>query len=170
MTSPLLTVPTLRTMLADTVTNWSRLGAPALCERFVLRNGWVLKGRKLPKSYERGPPKNCFQNAADLAARNRTRLRYVEGYAMRNRLLFPTLHAWCIDSKDRVIDPTWDDPQHCQYMGIPMTAHECWDEMKRTGVYGLIDPGMVNYEWMFRLDPGLKDEVEAVVGKVNLPG
>jgi hypothetical protein len=42
--------------------------------------------------------------------------------------------------------------------------------MKRTGVYGLIDPGMVNYEWMFRLDPGLKAEVEAVVGKVNLPG
>jgi len=83
MTSPLPTVPTLRALLADSVTNWGKLGAPALCERFVLNNGWVFKGRKLPKSYERGPPKNCFQNAADLAAQNRTRLRYVEGYAMR---------------------------------------------------------------------------------------
>jgi hypothetical protein len=134
-------------------------------ERFILRNGDEYKGRKLPKGYRRGTPKECYANAARLVG-EKPGLRYVEGFVWRDSLPLAIQHAWCIDAKGRVIDVTLGDPEKCQYMGIAVIRAELWDELRKTGYFGLLDSGLgLNTEWMFKIDPGLKAVVEAVMGK-----
>lgn len=48
-------------------------------------------------------PKACFRNAIHLAME--AGLAYCEGYAHSGIIVTP--HAWCLDAKGRVVDPTW---------------------------------------------------------------
>jgi hypothetical protein len=161
-------VTDLAKMMAQTAEQWAILGSPAICERFVLRNGRAFAGRKLPKSYRRGKMKQCYSNSADLVSRQ-PGLRYVEGFAMRDDIAFAFQHAWAIDAKDRVIDITLDRPGECQYVGVVMSRDECWAEMAKTGFYGVMDTGVrgINVDWMYRVDPELKAIVKAIVAKGN---
>jgi hypothetical protein len=153
----------LRAYLQQMADNWAQLGAPALMERFILRNGDEYEGRPLPKGYKLGTPKECYCNAATLVFQ-RPGLRYVEGYVWREGLPLAIQHAWCIDAKGRVIDNTLQDTERCQYMGIGVIRAELWEELQKTGYYGLLDTGMgLNTNWMFRIDPDLKDIVEGIV-------
>jgi len=139
---------------------WATIGAAALGERFVIRNGKEYVGRKKPKRYRLGTPKQCFQNATHLVT-DHTDLRYVEGYAMHKDIQFPFLHAWAIDPVGRVIDITLREPEDYEFMGIALTRHQLWQALHKKQVYGLFDHGFgMNYQWMFEVDPGLKDEVE----------
>lgn len=52
-----------------------------------------------------GQQKACYANAQYLA-RTRKGLRYAEGFATG---VVPVEHAWCVDEKGRVVDPTWDE-------------------------------------------------------------
>jgi len=153
----------LRAYLQQMADNWAKLGAPALMERFVLRNGDEFEGRKLPKGYRLGTPKECFYNAAMLVL-DKPGLRYVEGYVWREGLPLAIHHAWVIDAKGRVIDNTLRDPERCQYMGVGYIRAELWNELQKNQYYGLLDSGMgLNADLMFRIDPDLKDMVEAVM-------
>lgn len=79
-----------------------------------LRDGWVYKGvhnfllREArvwsPDAgiLKRGTPKNCFDNAYQLAKRRGW--RYVEGYATS---IIPVHHAWVVDDADRIVEKTW---------------------------------------------------------------
>lgn len=67
-----------------------------------------------PEPPARGPMKECFRNAGWLS--RTTRLHYVEGYAVRGRLMLPLAHAWCVDDDGRVYDPTW--PDGTDYFGV----------------------------------------------------
>jgi hypothetical protein len=94
----------LTDLLKERVAMWAELGNPALGERFTLRNGKAYKGRKLPtNSYRRGEMKQCFSNSANLVQGQR-RLRYVEGYAMRDSLAYPFHHAWCLNGAGGVVE------------------------------------------------------------------
>lgn len=153
----------LRDYLQQMATNWARLGAPALMERFIVRNGDEYEGRRLPKGYKRGTPKECYSNAARLVF-DKPGLRYVEGYVWRNDLPLAIQHAWCIDAKGRVIDVTLKDPERCQYMGIACIRGELWEELQKTGYFGLLDSGFgLNTDWMFKIDPDLKDIAEGIM-------
>lgn len=57
--------------------------------------------------YPRGPAKQCYKNATQLAL-DCPELTYVEGVAQGGALLIP--HAWCIDPEGRVIEATWPVP------------------------------------------------------------
>jgi hypothetical protein len=152
-------------LLKERVAMWAELGNPALGERFTLRNGKAYKGRKLPtNSYRRGEMKQCFSNSANLVQGQR-RLRYVEGYAMRDSLAYPFHHAWCLNGAGGVVDVTLDRPEECQYFGVEMTATECWAELLKSGYFGVFFPGeMANLNWMYARDPALKVVVEAIKG------
>jgi len=58
----------------------------------------------------------------------------------------PVAHAWCVNQRDEVIDPTWRDPEHCAYYGIviPEDVLGCLMYLKRTyGFFGDIKLGML---------------------------
>jgi len=153
----------LHQQLKATAEQWAMLGAPALCERFVLRNGKEFDGAKRPKKYRRREMKQCFMNTTHLVSENGD-LRYVEGFAMAKDFPFVFLHAWAIDANDQVIDVTLRNPENYLYMGVVLTRLELHKELRKLEVYGLMDQGMgLNAEWMFRVDKELQAEVEAVM-------
>jgi hypothetical protein len=84
-----------------------------------------------------GPLGQCFENSILLAGRFKTKLRYVEGYAVDMDIGVPLEHAWCIDANDGVVDITWSGPRQCLYYGVsfpPVTAAQI---IKRLSYYGI---------------------------------
>jgi len=97
-------------------------------EAFVLKNGRYFKPAPLPKGIPHGDVNNCFKNAFVLAVKNKTRYLYCEGFASSG--LIPLIHAWVVDRKGRVIDPTWcpdGTNNKMEYYGIPFD----WDYVTR---------------------------------------
>lgn len=89
----------------------------------LLKDGKFYGAQPLPKRYAYGEMKQCFLNSARLALQT-PGLTYCEGVALA---IIPTHHAWCIDTKGRVIDPTWrtrendphgHNPGEMAYLGI----------------------------------------------------
>jgi hypothetical protein len=152
----------LKQQLQEKADQWAMLGAPAVVERFVARNGQEFVGRAKPKGYRLGTIKQCYSNATHLVL-NRKGLRYVEGYVIRGDLPIPIHHAWAIDADDQVIDVTLrgaDD--RCHYCGVVIPIEEVKAEIAKNGVYSVMDTGWgLNVDWMFRRDPGLKAEIDA---------
>jgi hypothetical protein len=83
---------------------------------FVLRYGKVYRAGPLPKRYVRRTPKACFYNARRLVLAAKG-LEYCEGYAIRAKIPLPIHHAWAVKG-ETVIDPTWGEPETCEYLGI----------------------------------------------------
>lgn len=148
-------------MLSRQVATWETMGHPAIVERFVLRNGTARKGR--PYSGPRGTPKECFANAARLALEDR-KATYVEGFVHRKDFPIVIHHAWC-QKGSRLVEVTLPDPEKFTYMGVSIDREVLSSQLVRNGVYGLLDTGTINYRLMFELDPGLRPEVERVIGR-----
>lgn len=108
----------LRENLTDLRDNFKMLGGNAawLLYDFVLRYGKPYLAATLPKRYVRRMPKACFYNARTLVLRAKG-LEYCEGYALRPNLGLPMHHAWAVKG-ETVIDPTWSEPETCEYLGI----------------------------------------------------
>jgi hypothetical protein len=88
-----------------------------------------------PTQPERGPKKQCFANAAQLA-RSTSGLHYVEGYAVAGRLMLPLAHAWCVDDEGRVYDPTWPDGR--DYYGVVFDRDRVEDLRQMTGSHDVL--------------------------------
>lgn len=147
---------TIKEFLTQTVNNWAAIGHPALMERFILRNGKEYTAQ--PYTGKRGTPKQCYENATHLHVGT-----YAEGYMWRGDLPILIQHAWrVLDGK--VIDPTLDRPEECQYMGIELDAGELFKELDRNKVYGVLDFGHgINHEFMFKRDPELRAIVDSIM-------
>lgn len=115
---------------------------------FVLRHGRSFEPSKKYDTIERGEMKQCYENASKLAMSSDA-FTYVEGYA---NVMIPVPHAWCVDDKDVVIDPTWEDSTKCQYFGVPFTDIYLRRRMLQTEVWGVFwsEGGgeMINLELM----------------------
>lgn len=86
--------------------------------QFVSRYGRVFEWRPKPPEIRQGVVKMCFENAYQLARKDRS-LTYVEGYATR---IIPTHHAWVVTPDGIVIDNTWAEGQYDDgraYFGVP---------------------------------------------------
>lgn len=151
----------VKRMLIDQVAAWEKMGHPAIVERFVLRNGIARRGS--PYSGERGEPKQCFANAAHFAL-DTPRATYYEGYVHRKDFPIVIHHAWCRVG-NRLCEVTLPDPEKFTYIGVPVDWKVLTSQLVSNRVYGLFDIGTINYRLMFELDPGLKPEVEAVIGR-----
>lgn len=65
-----------------------------------------------------GANKECFKNAARVTL-NRADVFYAEGYAVDLvGVPIPIAHAWLVNSRGQVIDPTWTDASDCAYFGV----------------------------------------------------
>jgi hypothetical protein len=145
----------LRDALVQRVEGWERLGAPALLERFILRNG---------KSYQptarigrKGKARACYRNASLIAMRGKA--TYVEGFTFVSEVH----HAWVSYHGDDAMDPTLDAMKHREYIGVAFDLKTLMREQLKSGVFGLLDPGFgLNHELMFRIDPQLREIVESV--------
>lgn len=93
-------------------------------EATVLQKGTVYRPHAYPASWKRGLPRNCYRNAADLMWKRTLGLTYVEGYAWAADVDHVTLHGWCVDRKGNVYDPTWDNTERNEYVGIPFNPAE----------------------------------------------
>ena len=92
-------------------------------EEFFLKHGRLYHPRQFPKRCQlwRGKPKECLYNALLLAVMYPD-FDYVEGYALHAdvRINRPVEHAWCVDGKGNVIDPTWHEKVGREYFGVAL--------------------------------------------------
>lgn len=104
-------------------------------ESWLLKHGRTWTPAPLPADVARGNMGQCFMNAAKLAL-VRHDLTYVEGIAFS---LIPCLHAWCVDRRGFVVDPTWKDPEKCQYFGAPFKRKFLGMFLYKSKQFGLLD-------------------------------
>lgn len=104
---------------------------------FVLEFGRYYVGGPRPPGIKRGHPQECYANAATLALKEQPEASYAEGYAYRNDLLRPFLHAWCV-LDGRVLDNTLHDPEDFDYFGIIIPKDMLIENERQTGTYGVL--------------------------------
>ena len=85
---------------------------------YVFKFGRYYEPAPLPSNFPLMKPNNCFANATHLAVMKR--LQYVEGFAFALAGWHLVHHAWCLDAKGRVIDPTWQ--LGMGYYGVPFDS------------------------------------------------
>lgn len=111
-----------------------RLGKYACFEEFILKHGRSFDNIvELPGEVKRGKSRECFKNAATLAIEYYPTWIYCEGYAAGP---IPVLHAWCVNRRGAVIDPTWNDGT--EYFGIPIKQSYLLKSLRENEVYGLL--------------------------------
>ena len=128
---------------------------------FILKNGRAFEKSPSSEGIRMGRPRECFRNATNLALRKRDLYTYVEGYAVNK--WFPThvaAHAWCIDSQNFVVDPTWEEGT--DYFGVAFRHDYLRRILKGKRDYGLI----ANHEMNYPLVTGEHRVDEALISKV----
>jgi hypothetical protein len=156
----------IKDVLEEQVAGWERLAFPDLLHRFILRNGRSY--RASATKVKLGEPKECFTNAAKhlLEHRNGT---YCEGVTLGSKFTFLFHHAWIVDFKGEVLDPTLADNTGHQYFGVEFTRREMLHELMRNGHYGLLDSGLgLNTRLMFGIDPKLKAICKEIASRKSL--
>ena len=108
-------------------------------EDLVLKHGSTWTGTERPADVDQGEMKMCFANAFWLADASSGELCYVEGYSIT---VIPMLHAWCVDRKRRVVDPTWKDDPDREYLGLPLDQSWLRRYVFKQEVYGVLDDWM----------------------------
>lgn len=113
--------------------------------RFVRIHGQDYVPVPRPANVWAGKPRCCFANAFQLAT-SRPELRYVEGFGtLWGSDTWLHRHAWCVDEKDRVVDPTWcagpELPLAFRGVVLPLDLVQpyCFDESRGALDYGLRD-------------------------------
>jgi hypothetical protein len=113
---------------------------------FVLKHGreWNSAVFDLPSG--KGLPRACYHNCqallfSDMRRRHPVGFVYVEGYACSAAVGFPfvTEHAWLVDVAGNVVDPTWEDPEHSAYFGVPFRGEYVRSVVDTFGACAMID-------------------------------
>lgn len=146
--------------------------APVFMHEFVLKYGKVYTGQTLPSKYRLRTMKQCFRNAKAITERSKA-LTYCEGFVICEDLPLALHHAWAVNRKGEVIDPTlrgYNDlnasgGDRGHYMGVLFPhwfVKRYWDGAMLDSDYGIRRTVMEIYESC--LESGLlnctKEEME----------
>jgi hypothetical protein len=116
----------------------------------TLEHGRYFTPAERPKDVPKMESKECYKNASLLVLR-RPDLTYVEGFATIPTMTgLPFAHAWAVDDKGTVIDPTWETPG-TSYFGIPFATDYLQETLLKNKVYGML-PDFVTSKSKY--DPG----------------
>lgn len=137
-----------RDFLNTTMLAFQRLGHDMPLFQFVLEHGRTFRAQPLPSGFKRGVPKECFNNALNIALDDGETV-YCEGYAFRPGLI-PIHHGWCCDMRGNVIDNTWDEVEKCYYFGIPFNIQFICEMAVKLDHAGILDC----HDDEFRLERG----------------
>lgn len=99
--------------------------------QYVLEHG--REYQPVLRDVRQGESRQCFANAYHLASGSRRTWRYVEGWAIN---LIPTEHAWCVDAKGNIGDPTWGKDGK-SYFGVELPLKLVERVQLATTVYGV---------------------------------
>ncbi|MBW4599714.1 MAG: hypothetical protein KME29_08870 [Calothrix sp. FI2-JRJ7] len=106
-------------------------------EKLILEVGkpylTIAKNSKL-----KGTPKNCYENCFNII-RKRQDLIYCEGYASDDIVTFVFTHAWLINDKGEVVDPTWQDASNVVYFGAAFNRDFVIDFVTKFKEYGILE-------------------------------
>jgi len=112
-------------------------------QRLILENGQPFLERVLPSPF-RGESGQCFQNCFE-AMQEHEGLWYCEGFATDDNLSLAISHAWLVNDRGLVIDPTWDDRTvGCTYFGVVFNTEYVMEVATETGHYGIFGSDFLN--------------------------
>lgn len=122
--------------------SWLLFAGPGEVASFCKSHGVLKTSSPLPNGVRRGKARNCFQNAGLLALKYPTKFTYCEGWAqMPSCNELTTAHAWCLDRKGNVVDPTWEYEEGCEYLGLPVKTLALQEKICATEVWGFFPDG-----------------------------
>lgn len=112
-------------------------------QRLILENGKPFLTRVEPSPFK-GKPKSCFQNCFQ-ALWNYPKLSYCEGFAISDEVALAVSHAWLVNDKSEVIDPTWNNKYTgCTYFGVVFLEEFVREIALKTKHYGILDNDYLN--------------------------
>lgn len=94
-----------------------------------------------PKGLNRGELGECYSSAGKLALTRPDEFIYCEGWA-QSSIGIPLQHAWCIDHRGNVVDPTWPHREDAQYLGFPIKTTALRDRVLNTQSWGFFTKGI----------------------------
>lgn len=113
-----------------------------MTETVLAKQGMVYKVAKEQQLFKHSIKQLCFQNAY-IAAMRSSKLQYCEGLAIPDiGVQIPLNHAWVLNSKDEVLETTWDEPG-LEYLGIvvPISVlHKIQYETRTYGAFSFHSP------------------------------
>ena len=129
-------------------------------EELILSCGREMTFAPLPENIEPGLPKGCYYNCLQILNEH-PELTYCEGYALADGLVLPVPHAWLINPRSEVVDPTWDTAG--AYIGVTFNTDWLMSLLKSRNQEDRLAVFEGNYiEDFFLLKEGLPDEAIAL--------
>ena len=106
-------------------------------QEFVLKHGKHFEARNTTEDVPSDTPQQCFKNALELAWSS-DEYTYCEGFISVHGV--PLQHAWCINNKGKVVDPTIKRPgKDYEYFGVCFKTAFVTDHVFARKRYGIID-------------------------------
>jgi hypothetical protein len=112
--------------------------------RLILETGKPFLNKVEPPPFK-GKPKSCFQNCLQ-GLWDRPQLYYCEGFAITDDVDIAASHAWLLNDKAEVIDPTWTGEMFpgCTYFGVVFDTEFVVSFAAKTRRYGILDNDYMN--------------------------
>jgi predicted ABC-type ATPase len=107
-------------------------------QRYVAAYGQAFTAAPLPDDIEKGTPQECYKNASLMVMLNKD-LTYAEGFGTTpstGELAF--MHAWGVTKDGKVVDPTWEHPEKCQYFGVKYDRSAYLKQLYTAKIYGVL--------------------------------
>jgi hypothetical protein len=160
----------LRVALFERAAGWRKIGAPPgvwLLDEFLARHGESFERRLKSRLPYSGRPKECFGNAMRLVTSFPRVYRYCEGYLYDRTLGIAFLHAWVVNQRGEMAEPTTTltgGQENYLYIGLSFTAESYAGATVTSSGLSTFDTGRgVNWRLIYAHDPSLKELSE--IGK-----
>ena len=106
-----------------------------------LSHGVLRNSSPLPDEIVRSQAGHCYASAGRLAFARPKEYTYCEGWAQSSAGI-PLQHAWCLDRRGNVVDPTWAYHKGAQYLGVPIKVTALSNHLLKKRTWGFFTAGV----------------------------
>ncbi|MEB3884061.1 hypothetical protein [Lyngbya sp. CCY1209] len=116
----------------------SRFDAQYKCnESLILAYGIPFEKRVDPAPIP-GEPKSCYKNCYEGLLLH-SNWHYCEGFATHENLPLALIHAWLVNDRGEVIDPTWTNRGGTAYFGVVFERKFVGERVEAARQYAILD-------------------------------